>query len=88
MTNPTLTNLTTGEQLSITYNLTTTSDTLVVDTYNRTAIIYPSGNNGRAYVSGDFLTLQPGANDLALSSGSSTNESLATVEYYDHYLGI
>lgn len=86
--NPTLTNLTTGEQLSIAYTLDTVTDQIQIDTYNRTATLLPSGSNARAYISGDFLTLQPGDNSLVLGAGTYNASAKATVEFYDHYLGV
>lgn len=86
--NPTITNVTTGEQLSLAYSLATEDDSIVVDTYERSAILYPAGNNARQYVSGDFLTIVPGVNALRLTAGSYNEQGVVTVAFYDTYLGV
>lgn len=86
--NPTITNVTTGQQLSVAYELATEDDSIVVDTYERSAILYPAGNNARQYVSGDFLTIVPGVNALRLTAGSYNEQGIVTVAFYDTYLGV
>ena len=86
--NPTITNVTTGEQLSISYTLPTVNDKLTVDCYNRTAIVSPANTNARQYVSGSFLTLKPGDNKIRLGNGDTSQTGYANVIYNDHYMGI
>lgn len=85
---PTVTNVTTGEQISINYMLDTDEDIIEVDTYERSAILLPSANNARQYVTGDFITLQPGTNELRLGAGSYNEQGTVTVSFYDTYLGV
>lgn len=86
--NPTITNVTTGEQLSVAYTLASEDDQIVVDTYERSAILLPAGNNARQYISGDFLTIVPGMNALRLTAGSYNEQGTVTVAFYDTYLGV
>lgn len=86
--NPSLSNLTTGETLNLNLTLLTSNDYVVVDTYSRTVMLYPSGNNARQYATGDFFTLQPGENVIHLSNSSYNGTAFCRVEFRDHYLGI
>lgn len=90
--NPVLTNLTTGEVMTFTYNLTTADQSIVVDTVNRTAL-YSSGLgatpvNVRQYLVGDFITIAPGDNEIKLSIASYNALGLATFQWRDSYSGI
>jgi len=87
MTNPTLTNSTTGESIDLTYNLATADDFIVVDTFLHTVTLYPSGNSVRGKFTGDFLTLAAGNNYLKLSVTSGTTGK-CFIRYRNHYLGI
>jgi hypothetical protein len=86
--NPSLTNLTTGKTFSLAYNLTDSSQYIVVDTFNRTVMLYSGGVNVRAYVSGDFWTIARGANTVHLSAGTYNTQGKCTVKFRDHFLGI
>jgi len=83
-----LANLTTGETLSINYELATSNDYIIVDTFDRSAILYPSITSVRQYVSGVFFTLQAGENIIHLANSSYNGQGFCTVEFRDHYLGI
>lgn len=87
MQNPTLTNQTTGKSMSLTYNLTATSQYIVVDSYLRTVVFYAGGNNVRQYFTGDFFTLPPGINALKLTVGSGTSGKVG-VSFKNNYLSI
>lgn len=88
--NPSIQNVTTGKQLSLSYNLLSSSDYIVVDTFKRTVNLYISGaqTNARRYASGDFWTLQPGNNVIHLTTGTYNPTGKCKVEWRDHYLGI
>lgn len=88
LTNPSLTNLTTGETINITYTLDDSNDYIVIDIFNRTVLLYPGATNARQYFSGDFFTLVPGLNEISLNSGVYNTSGKATFVYRDHYLGI
>lgn len=92
MQNPTLTNETNGDALSLTYNLTSTSQRIEIDTVNRTALYFSSptadGVNVRQYVSGDFLTLQPGNNNLKLVVAAYNSTGYANLAWRDAYSGV
>lgn len=89
--NPTLINYTTNKVLNLSYTLTSASDVIEIDTYNRTAFYY-AGNaspaNVRAYVNGDFITLKAGNNDIRLGSSSYNAIAKCDVVFRDHYLNI
>lgn len=69
-TNPTLTNSTSG--VSITWNGTVPSNqTLIVDMGAQTATL--EGANVFAFISGSWLTLEPGTNRIAYTAANTTN---------------
>ena len=87
LTNPTVSNNTLGQTLSIS---TTIADGkyLEIDTFYRTAILYSGATNYRQYLSGDFIKLTPGENLVRLTgSGDGANTKLV-VEFRDHYLNV
>lgn len=86
LTNPSLTNFTTGLTLNINQTLASASNQIVVDTFLRTVVINPGSTNGRQYSTGDFWTLIPGDNLVRL--GSALDGGTCTVFYRDHYLGL
>lgn len=88
LNNFSLANITTGESISLNYTLSTSADYIVIDTFNRTALLYPGGTNVRQYVSGDFFTLATGDNLLHLANTSYNGQAYCKVEFRDHYLGI
>jgi phage-related protein len=86
--NPSLTNLTTGKTFNLTYNLSDSSRSIVVDTFNRTVVLNPGQTNLRNYASGDFWTLARGANVIHLSAGTYNAQGKCTIKFRNHYLGI
>lgn len=88
---PTFTNLTTGEQFSLDYTLSTSSDSIVIDTLKRTVIYKDSptatGTNILSSFTGDFVTLVDGINQVKLTNTSSSAGYLSVV-YRDSYSGI
>lgn len=76
--NPTLENRTTGT--SIQYNGTiTASQTLVIDMLNQTAKL--NGANVLGNVSGDWIILAPGTNQITYSADNGTTAPNSTLEY-------
>jgi hypothetical protein len=86
LTNPTLTNLTTGKVLNVNTVLVG-GQSLVVDTYNRTVLLN-GVTNYRQYVSGDFWTLTPAANTIHLSAAVYNAIGNCLINYRDHYVGL
>lgn len=85
--NPSITNETTGESLSIVYTLLSSTDYIEIDMYNRTVLLN-GVTNIMQYVSGDWWALQPGDNTIKLTASSNTVDAHADIEYRDAYLGI
>lgn len=88
LTNPGFKNDTTSDNFTISQTLADNSHSIVVDTYYRTVILQPSGNNGRQYFSGTFLTIPTGANSYKLTSSNSGDTGKVTVSFRDTFLGI
>lgn len=86
ITNPNVTNETTGKSLSIVYDLAD-GDYIVVDMYNRTVLLNGS-NNILQYASGDWWTLEPGVNSVKLTASANGENASADVIFRDAYLGI
>lgn len=88
LTNPSVANITTNKTLSLNLTLNTSNDYVVVDTFLRTAVLYPSGSNARQYISGDFWTLDRGNNIIHLGNATYNNQGKCNVSFRDHYLGV
>lgn len=84
--NPSISNITRGESLGLTYTLNSTTDYIEIDTYNRTVLLNGT-TNIRQYLTGDFWVLDAGANTIRLSA-ASVAAGYAEVVYRDSYLGI
>ncbi len=90
LTNPSLQNVTTAKTLSVNYSLTSPTDYIEIDTINRTVNLCISGSisNGRQYISGDFWTLQVGANIIHLGNTSFNATGKCVITWRDHFIGI
>ena len=88
LTHPEITNNTTGEVLSLAYDLASSDDSIVVDCYERTVLIEPSGNPGRQYMSGDFWTVPIGVSTVTLGSSNTGDAGKVTVLFRSTYLGV
>lgn len=88
LSNPSLTNLTTNKTLNINYSLSDSTQYIIIDTYTRSAILYPSLTNVRQYVSGDFFTLAKGGNIIHLGNASYNSTGHVNVSFRDHFLNI
>lgn len=87
LTNPVVTNETTGDVLSI---ATTIADGnyLEIDTFYRTALLYAGAINYRQYVSGNFVKLAVGENTVRLTGSADGANTKLVVEFRDHFLNI
>jgi len=89
LTNPVITNVSTGEALSLTYALASSSDSIVVDTFLGTVVIKPSGNVGRQYASGVFWTVPiNGAITVQLTTSVGGQGGKCVIAFRDTFLNI
>ena len=88
LTNPVLTNTSTGDSLSLNYTLPTSSDKIIVDCYQRTVIIQPSGNVGRQYFTGKFWAVPIGTSTIQLTSSGVGENGKCTIAFRDTYLNV
>jgi len=88
LTNPTITNNATGQTLSINYSLADNTQSLIVDCYQRTAILQPSGNIARQYITGTFWTVPIGPSTITLGNSNTTDGGKCTVTFRDTYLNV
>jgi hypothetical protein len=88
LTSPSITNLTTGKTLNLNITLAASTDYVVIDTFARTALLYPGATNARRYITGDFWTLAKGVNTINIGNPSYTTEGKAVLLYRDHYLNL
>ncbi len=88
LTNPSFTNNTTGDTFSLSQTLASSANSIVVDSYLRTVVIQPSGNNGRQYFSGSFFTIPVGTSSFTLGNANNTDVGKVTVSFRDTVLGI
>lgn len=85
--NPSLSNLTTGKILNLNTSLASSSQSVTIDTFNRTVLLNGSVNY-RQYVSGDFWTLMAGANVVHLTAAAYNALGTCLISYRDHYVGL
>ncbi len=85
LTNPTITDQTTGETLSIAYTIPA-GQYITVDVYNRTAVLYPSGNSVRASVSGKWWLVPIGSVNVTLGNANLTDTGYCAMTFRDTYL--
>jgi hypothetical protein len=86
LTNPSVVNNTSGLTLSLAQTLADSAHSIIVDTYLRTVVLQPSGNNGRQYASGTFWTLPIGTSNVTLGNSNNTDTGKVTVTWRDTYL--
>lgn len=88
---PTLTNETADQTMNITYTLNA-GESIEIDTINRTAVYYASLGaspvNVRQYISGDFITVEPGENIIKLTLAAYNDDGAALFAWRDSYSGI
>ena len=86
--NPSITNQATGEALSLACTLADETESVVVDCYNRTVTMMPSGNVGRQYASGVFWTVPIGPSNIIIGSSSGGDTGKCVLTFRDTYLGV
>ena len=84
--NPSVTNQTTGEELSLNISMTD-SDVVVFDTYNR-EVLLNGVNIANNLVSDQYWRLVPGLNELILNSNGNNDTVTAVVEWHNVYTGV
>lgn len=87
LTNPVLTNVTTGKSISLAVSLATVANFYVIDTYERT-VLDESGVNKRDKMSGDFLTLLTGDNNFQLLTDDPSETGYVQILYQNNYIGL
>ena len=88
LTNPTITDMNTGEQLAMAQTLTDDTESIEIDCYNRTVVLEPSGNVGRQYMSGSFWTIPLGVITVQLGNDNSTDTGKCTISWRDTFLNV
>lgn len=88
LTNPSITNNKTGQTLSLAYSLADNTQSIVVDCYQRTVLLLPSGNIGRQYASGTFWQVPVGASTVSLGNSNNTDGGKCTISFRSTYLGL
>jgi hypothetical protein len=88
MTNPTITNQTTGQFFSLTGLTTTAGDVLKIDMKNRTVLL--NGGSVLPFVTStsSWWPLLPGNNSVNLTTASGTDTTVATLTWRSGYRGI
>lgn len=86
ITNPTITNSTTGKSLSIVYDVPV-GHYIEVDMYNHTVLL-DGATNLLQFASGDWWALEPGDNSVLLTASANGVDARADLIYRDAYLGI
>lgn len=87
ITDPSITNATTGEVFSI--GTTVATGTYVeIDTFNRVVTLQSAGTNYRQYFSGDFLTLVSGNNTFRLTGTGTNGSEKAVIKFRHHFVNL
>lgn len=87
LTNPVLTNISTGKNISLAVSLATVANYYVIDTYERT-VLDESGVNKRDKMTGDFLTLLTGNNNFQLLTDDASETGYVQIAYENYYIGL
>lgn len=91
---PIIYNVTTNKTLSLTYTLTTLTESITIDCRSgKKTVIYSNGlaaTNVIGYLSSasEFFTLVPGNNTISFGMSDTTDDSQIKVQFYDEYLGV
>jgi hypothetical protein len=89
LTTPVITlNTPTTQSLTLAQTLADSSHSAMVDGYNRTAVLQPSGNNARQYISGVFWTVPIGTTAVQLTSSNGGDTGKCTITWRDTFLNI
>lgn len=88
MTNPLIRNTTTGETFQLTYT-SLVSDTIVIDMKARTVTLNGTTNLlGDVVAGSDWWTLTPGANTVAVSTGSTSDTGTLGISWRSAFSGV
>lgn len=87
LTNPRLDNLTSGKYIALSMALAASTNTVEIDTFDRT-VLDETGANKRDKVLGDFFVLNIGSNQLRLSSDNALEGGKVKIEYQYYYISI
>lgn len=85
-TNPSITNNSTDETLSIVHVLAP-GDYVEIDCYNRTAMLNGS-TNITDDISGDWFSIKPGANEIIFNATSPDEDAKVSFSFKDTYIGL
>ena len=89
---PTISNQTTGESLSLNYTLTSADERIEIDIETRTVLYYAddsaAGVNIRQYFSGDWMELTPGNNTVRLVVADASDTGSLLVRWRNAYIGV
>lgn len=87
VTNPVLTNSTTGNNLSLLLT-TANTDVIIINMQQRTVTLNGSNIFGDVATGSAWWFLNPGANKVSLSSGNAADTVSATITWQSGYIGI
>lgn len=87
LTDPVLTNGTTGEYMSIDKDMIA-SDTMLIDTQLKVITLNSAPALSLKSLASSWITLAPGSNILQLTTASGTDTGSATITYRDTYLSL
>lgn len=88
LTNPSITNNNTGKTLNLGFSLADSSQSIVVDCYQRTVLLQPSGNIGRQYATGTFWAVPTGTSVVTLGNANNTDGGKCTLSFRDSFLNV
>lgn len=87
LTNPVLTNITTGKSIALDVSLVDATKFYVIDTYERT-VLDQDGANVRDKFTGDFLALLTGDNNFQLLTDDANELGYVKIAYENWYIGL
>lgn len=89
---PTISNQTTGDSMSVDYTLTLSTERIEIDVETRTVLYFASetatGVNIRDKFTGDWFELQAGNNAIKLVVADTTDTGYMVINWRDAYLGV
>jgi hypothetical protein len=88
MSNPMITNTTTGDFFALNGFTTAAGDLLVIDMYNRTVLLNGGSVLPSVTIASSWWALLPGENSISLTSTNSSDTVVATVSWRSGYRGI
>ena len=89
---PTISNQTTGDSMSIDYTLTSSAERIEIDVETRTVLYFATdisaGVNIRDKFSGDWFEIASGTNSIKLVVADTTDTGYIIISWRDAYLGV